>query len=194
LRWPPGADRVIDSGVQYVRIAWTKISNVVAYRLYGRPTGGEGGGFSLGHVLADSLTDSTFVHVVADTTVRFEYVVVGLDSLGEEGPASPPVPVLVGIPPSRVPESGLRLAVWPNPGVNGIHVQLEGLANAVSVRVLDIQSRVVRVLGKTSASRPAWIAVWDALDSEGRRVPNGVYFVIVEGTRVRLSSPVVLVR
>lgn len=65
----------------------------------------------------------------------------------------------------------------------------------VSVTVLDVMGRVVRVLQNTQPT-PAGLhtIVWDCRDDQGRMLPTGTYFCHVEGRELRLTRRVTILR
>ena len=69
--------------------------------------------------------------------------------------------------------SSLALAVSPNPFRSDASIRYEPRgSNPVSLEILDLNGRVVRILepGRRSAR-------WDGTDVDGRQVQAGVYFI-----------------
>jgi len=70
----------------------------------------------------------------------------------------------------------LPLRAWPNPFKNAVSLQLT--ANSPKrIGIFDATGRCVRILAVGREPSAVGPAVWDGLDSRGRRAPPGVYVV-----------------
>lgn len=91
-----------------------------------------------------------------------------------------------GHPNDIVPRLSVRPSVVHDVATIGLGAPWSGQG---SVTVIDAVGRVVRVL---SVPRGASSVEWTLLDSDGRRVPAGVYLVRLDSGERRLTSKVVL--
>jgi glucose/arabinose dehydrogenase len=101
-----------------------------------------------------------------------------------------------GVPPGTS-GAALRLSAYPSPARGLVTLSFApGASAGAMVRVYDVRGRLVRELGPAPAGPPASAValVWDGLDADGRKVPNGVYFARVAVGRRTGSCPVVLAR
>jgi hypothetical protein len=91
-----------------------------------------------------------------------------------EGPCAPPVDV-VG---SALP----RFSLAPNPGHSLVEIAFTLPVSApVTLRIVDVGGRVVRVLAASPGFAPGWHRVsWDGVTIAGRRASSGVYFAHLE--------------
>jgi glucose/arabinose dehydrogenase len=101
-----------------------------------------------------------------------------------------------GVPPGTSSYQ-LRLSAYPTPSSGPVTLAVQSDTDqAVHVRVYDLRGRLVRDLGTQRAI--AWSVtasvVWDGLDDEGRKAPNGVYYARVEANGQDARCPVVLAR
>jgi len=95
------------------------------------------------------------------------------------------------------PGAAARLSVraYPNPSFGGVRLRFSLPSTAhVSLRILDVTGRTVRVL--TDADLPAGehIEHWDGASSRGAPAPAGVYFVELAACGWRITEPVVALR
>lgn len=83
--------------------------------------------------------------------------------------------------PSEVPAPNgaiSAMAVYPNPAHSGARVVFTVPSDGqVSLDVFDVGGRFVRPLLQESVARGPRVVEWDGLDSFGRRVPPGIYFI-----------------
>jgi len=90
-------------------------------------------------------------------------------------------PLVVGLPDGGNASSLFRVS--PNPFRSGTRIAFkvpDGGAN-VSVRVLDVAGREVRRLWDGHLSGSSYDIAWDGATSHGTQVPEGLYFVVVDG-------------
>ncbi len=86
---------------------------------------------------------------------------------------------LAAAPSSLAPASGSRVGFRADRIGRGYRFHLDEVAtSAVSLRILDLQGRVIRAF-VLSPSAPE--AVWNGLDAAGNAVPYGLYFARTEG-------------
>jgi len=95
----------------------------------------------------------------------------------------------------EVPTSLLRFSAWPNPfnPVTTISLELPTAAE-ILLAIHDVTGRRIKILheGWLDADRRDF--VWHGLDDEGRQVPSGVYFVVLDGPAGRSSRKITLLR
>lgn len=88
--------------------------------------------------------------------------------------------------------------VWPNPCRERVVLQVRGGVAWESVRVLDIQGRLVRSWTPdprpVSATGPAPRLEWDLRDRESRPVPSGVYWILTRAAGRELRESVLVTR
>lgn len=185
---------ILPAGRTY-SVNWTSVLGATAYRVYGSISGGAGLDLLPGEVLADSLPDTTFVHVEADTTLRLVFMVAALDSTGE-GPPSQPARTPTDVLASTVTGTHGFLRVWPNPGTGRATIEIVGpaAASAAFVEIFNVAGRRIRRL---SSPRPATgrdLFEWDGKDNSGNTVPGGIYFVHVRSGDLTSSKRFVLLR
>jgi hypothetical protein len=82
---------------------------------------------------------------------------------------------------SEPAETGLRLAVDPNPSRGRTMFSLRGASSPVRIRILDVLGRQVRALAPTGAGRESARIEWDGRDDHGRAVPSGLYVIAASG-------------
>jgi len=73
-----------------------------------------------------------------------------------------------------------RVRLWPNPLLSGqsrLYFELAREAVVESFTVYDVSGRLVRALTFSTESATRISAVWDRLDSSGRQVAPGTYFL-----------------
>jgi len=64
----------------------------------------------------------------------------------------------------------------------------------VSLRVYDVQGRMVRTLVDRNEPAGPHTVVWDGTDDSGRRVSSGTYFARIEAGTFREQARVVFVK
>jgi hypothetical protein len=157
-------------------LAWTGVPNATAYRVYVRRWTANSIGLGLGEVVADSLTDTTYTHIEADTSATLAFVVAVLDSAGEEGAASEETPMVTDVPrrPDLAPSVVLR--AFPNPAWREVRLTFEGLDfEPVRVEIFDLNGRRIRHGNWVRGTAAHW--TWDLRADDGRRLGAGLYFV-----------------
>jgi len=88
-----------------------------------------------------------------------------------------------------------RLSLVVEPTVSNSRITLRySIGSSASVRLLvfDAEGRRVRTLAGGGASAGANTAVWDGLDERGKRVPAGVYAIVLEADKERMFVKVVM--
>jgi hypothetical protein len=97
---------------------------------------------------------------------------------------------------SVVPRSSLT--VLPNPFNHSLSISLGHLTTGpldhFSLRVFDAQGRLIRALRPSLLAPHPLSLTWDATDSHGHPVPDGVYFITAASGSTTESRPVTLVR
>jgi hypothetical protein len=102
-----------------------------------------------------------------------------------------------GVTASPVAErvEGLLLEAWPNPFTASTSIRYVLPASGVaSLRVYDVDGRLVRELLKGEVRPGARTTTWDGRDSHGSQVSAGVYFVRLQAPDLEASCRVVLTR
>ena len=102
-------------------------------------------------------------------------------------------PVRVSIPPQPSPEAVLR--VNPNPSSESVDICYSASApQMLSLRVFTVDGRLVRVLEHGWHDQSLHSLTWDCCDQSGRKVPSGVYFLLLESDGVWKSEKVSITR
>jgi len=101
----------------------------------------------------------------------------------------------VGVGGSEVePIATDGISIWPSPAFSGVSIAFEtASAGEVSVRVYDIQGRLVATPASGSFSPGGHEVAWDGI-FEGAPAPAGVYFVTVSDSDGVRTGRLVLVR
>ncbi|MCA9727902.1 MAG: T9SS type A sorting domain-containing protein [Candidatus Eisenbacteria bacterium] len=97
-----------------------------------------------------------------------------------------------GVPESAPTMSG-RLASWPNPVHDQVRFALESaLSGDWTVDVFTTTGRRVRSLSSRAGETGGLTVDWNLADTEGRRVPNGMYLVRATGDAEVATTTVVV--
>jgi len=93
------------------------------------------------------------------------------------------------------PDRLVFLGATPNPANEtvGLHYS-SGITPELSASIFTAAGRLVRVLKVRPPSQGRGVLEWDGLDSQGRRVAPGVYFVEMRTAETRARGEVVLLR
>jgi hypothetical protein len=192
-----GVERVIDEVQgQILTVVWSTAPGAILHRVYARFWPWSESGIETGLLVADSLADSSFTYVVADTTARVSFVVVGLNEDGNEGPESSESPGVLDVPRPLQPtlQPGLTMALAPNPSRGPIEARVTSSEKQrVRVRVYDVSGRLARTLweGEVAPGAPL-TSVWDLHGGDGARVAPGIYLVRVEGRKQSAGARIVV--
>ncbi|HSG27915.1 MAG TPA: T9SS type A sorting domain-containing protein [Candidatus Krumholzibacterium sp.] len=90
---------------------------------------------------------------------------------------------------------GLLLDVYPNPFNPSTTVTFRnGRLQRARLSIFDLRGRMIRVLADDLFTKGSHAARWDGLDSRGRKVASGLYFLRVEAGKSRESKKLVLAR
>jgi glucose/arabinose dehydrogenase len=90
----------------------------------------------------------------------------------------------------------LRLSSYPSPARNSVTLTYTP-ANGPggTIRIYDVRGRVLRELAAPGGLQVTRNGVlWDGLDTDGRKVPNGIYWARIQAAGKRASCSVVLAR
>jgi hypothetical protein len=105
----------------------------------------------------------------------------------------------VGVAETRGPWAGLRTArlfgCSPNPFITSTLIRAEVPTHRegqARVSVYDLSGRLVKVLSRGESGFLRLL--WDGTDSEGKRVPGGIYFVRLQLPGISLTEKAVLLR
>ncbi len=91
--------------------------------------------------------------------------------------------------------TGEGLEVGPNPIRTAATIRYSVTGESrVALRILDIRGRVVRTLVAGCSPPGEHLAVWDALDDQGRPTARGIYFVRLESQDCQETQKVILTR
>jgi hypothetical protein len=103
--------------------------------------------------------------------------------------------VITAVPVSEKPALARLLRNYPNPfnPITRVQFTLDRSAQ-VSLRVFDVQGRVVRTLLDSYLSSGPRVIAWDGRDDRGRQLPSGTYFLRLVGGGSYLSRTVNLVK
>jgi uncharacterized delta-60 repeat protein len=94
-------------------------------------------------------------------------------------------------PAEKGPIAAKALTVLPTVVARRCRFALPARARATGLRILDAAGRTVREIPIPAGENAA---VWDATDEAGRPVPNGVYFVTLEGAGSRSAAKFIIQR
>jgi len=125
----------------------------------------------------------------------FYYKVTAVDVHGNESPVATLAPdFVVGVGPSGPPRANALLQNHPNPFAATTTIAFDLAREAdVSIRIYDVQGRLVRTLldGHRGADRHT--VDWEGLDDRGNPVAGGVYFYrITAGSFVQVKKLIVI--
>lgn len=96
--------------------------------------------------------------------------------------------------PSSTRPARLALRVAPNPARAGLSFLIEAdRSGPVRISVVDIRGRLVHRREESLAAGEARTVSWQGLDPSGRRLPAGVYLVVLESGGRSVSSRMSLV-
>ena len=186
--------RTVQGYAQDVTISWTKVPGTLFDRVYMNVYDLLGSGLGIGTLVADSLTGTTVTISYPDTSVQLTFVVVPVDSAGDEGPSGGEVPAVLDVGSAPAPVEVERLAVWPNPAASAVVFRFAGVRESgAALEIYDVAGRRVRVLRASAGTARAtaeW--TWDRRDARGLALPAGVYLVRLAGERESLVRRVVL--
>ena len=91
--------------------------------------------------------------------------------------------------------AGFRIDSRPNPFTVSTTIRWElPHATSVTLRIFDVQGKLVRVLRDGPTESGPGGATWDGRDRAGRRAPAGVYFYRVSAGDVMRTGRLVLLR
>ncbi len=183
------AGEVLVDGVM-MSVRWTKNAAASSYTLLKRAFGG--GGMGGGIVVAEGITDTSYVYVEADTSLTYAYVVIPVDSAGYDLPASVETPAVTTVEGVRTAVSRLEVGIYPNPtrGTVGLRIWMAGVGRG-TVEIFDVAGRRVRRLWSGEGGAAALELQWDGRDEGGRGAGAGVFLVRVSRGSVTRTTRVV---
>jgi hypothetical protein len=190
---PSSPERLaVVSRVGGVTIAWAANAepDLAGYAVY-RAAEGEAAAALIATV---GPSDNAFTDGSAAPGLLYEYAVAAFDGAGNESQRSGPV--------SAVPLSGEAGGVWayPNPSRGSVSIRVASGSPASRsgepcvVTVHDAVGRAVATLNAEETPMGYGTTRWDAMDSEGRRVPNGVYFCTASFPSGTCRTKIIIVR
>lgn len=182
--------RTVDSGGQHIALSWSGTPTAAWYRVYLRPFT-SGSGLATGELVADHVTDSSYVYSQADTLTVVALLVSAVDAAGNESPVSGEGPQVTSVHgPSATRSKTMR--VWPNPAMGEALISFGArLTGPAELRIYDLLGRRVRRL---EIAPGADHAAWDEEDDRGRRVAAGVYLIRDQSAGEVRTVHVVVVR
>lgn len=181
-----------DPSGRHFPVAWTPVSAATGYRVYARPHVGTA--LTLGYVVADSITATSFVDVEPDTAYPVSFGVTTLDSTGAETAASVETPEVTGVQwPSAPADKRITWRAYPSPSRSSVNIEFSALNTAIDrVEIFDVRGR--RVLLKWAPDGFGRLRTWDGRDDGGRAVGSGIYLIRFEGGMTHAQIPVAVVR
>jgi len=124
----------------------------------------------------------------------YEYTVAAVDGSGNRSAPSAPVQAIA------VAGQAGGLWAYPNPSHGSVSIRFSVGAHAAGgsteyvVAVHDAAGRIVRVVARGETPAGHETVSWDGMDSDGRRVPSGVYFVSALFPQGQCRSKVIVAR
>jgi YVTN family beta-propeller protein len=194
--------RTVDQAGQRVAVGFRRVSNALHHNVYLRrfiPPGLEPqatSGFGYGTLVAEGVVDSTFEYVEPDTTLLLAFVVVAVDSSGNEFASSDESPQVTAVHPRVTAAARRFIRALPNPARGLVRVTFAATeGRGARLRLFDVTGRRVRQFEVPAAPGSVEHVVdWDGLDASGRPVPAGVYLARVDGAGPIQEGRVVVVR
>jgi flagellar hook assembly protein FlgD len=84
----------------------------------------------------------------------------------------------------------VRIACYPSPAVSFANISVAGAGGWQSLKIYDVQGRVVRDAGASEGRDFRW----DLTDESGTRVSPGIYFVAVAASGSSATHKLMIVR
>lgn len=110
----------------------------------------------------------------------------------------PPVPSLVGVEPAPVLITDPRLvSVGPNPAASAVTLRYaipSGTTGPVTIDVIDLAGRVVRVLHASPREPGLHTVSWDGRAADGSVAPPGIYFCRLQAAGHRSVRRLAVIR
>jgi hypothetical protein len=187
--------RQVEGVTQQITLSWTKVPGTLFDRVYMSVYDLLDSGLNVGTLVADSVSGTTATISYPDTTVQLSFVVVPVDSAGEEGPWGVATPVVLDVGGEPVPLGTDAISVRPNPARGTVVFRHVGQRETgARLEIHDVAGRRVRVL-RSSATTEQGTAewTWDRRDAHGNALPAGVYLVRLAGMRGAPAHRVVLI-
>jgi len=90
----------------------------------------------------------------------------------------------------------LQLNIHPNPFHNTVSIRYQTVYNDnVSLKVYDATGRLVETFFENQNNVPkVQNLIWDAISDNGKRLPNGIYFIILTNTKEKLTEKLLLLK
>ncbi len=95
--------------------------------------------------------------------------------------------------PVVLSDAPLQLFPNPAPGRSVVRFALDQVST-VDLRVVDVHGRTVRQLASGSMAEGEYQLDWDGMSDQGRALPAGVYYTVLQTPTERAAERVVLVR
>lgn len=153
-------------------------------------------GYSALLAIEDRVIVYPYYHTGADTLGNLSMSFAGdVARLGIAAVAELAVPDSVTSVPGRDPTAARIARVHPNPFSGSTRISfLLGARSRVDVGIYDVGGAKVRTLLASVLPSGLHELGWDGLDSRGRRVSPGVYFISVAAGDWRLAAKVIVLR
>jgi hypothetical protein len=171
-------------GPQGILLNWSPSPepDVAGYIIY---RGYEGGELS---ALTDVLIQTTsYVDMELIAGVTYSYAVTATDSFGNESAVAQSASATA---PSVGPAMTRLLAPFPDPCVKQALLRFDIAERAAmyTLRIFDINGRLVKELGHGSAIPGQYSKLWDLTGDGGERVAPGIYFSVLTTERASSSK------
>jgi hypothetical protein len=187
--------RRVEGVAQQITLSWTKVPSALFDRVYMSVYNLLDSGLNVGTLVADSVSGTTATISYPDTTVQLSFVVVPVDSTGEEGPWGVATPVVLDVDSKPAPIGPEAFSVCPNPARGTVVFRHVGRHEAgARLEIYDVAGRRVRVLHSFAGKEQdtaEW--TWDRRNTHGTTLPAGVYLVRLVGSHGAPAHRIVLI-
>ena len=102
------------------------------------------------------------------------------------------VPNILGIEENKNMLQPIDLYVSPNPFRHSLNIAFNTL-EVTSLNIYDVTGRLIRQFDQPVANHSNHVS-WNALDQNGNRVPNGIYFVHLHSNQQTAIEKVLLIK
>ncbi|MGB3479176.1 MAG: Omp28-related outer membrane protein [bacterium] len=102
------------------------------------------------------------------------------------------VPNILGVEENKNALQPISLHVLPNPFSHSLNIICNS-SEASSLNIYDATGRLIRKFDALAINKSNQIS-WDALDQNGNRIPNGIYFIKLQSDQKTVTKKVLFVR
>jgi len=97
------------------------------------------------------------------------------------------------------PLSNSAITIFPNPFTERLDIRFQVPDNNIRLKIYDACGRLVRRFNHLSATQyggnsPSNQIVWNGTDETGKALSNGIYFVVLETGKDRMTQKLILLR